>query len=287
MTSFSFDFDLFQQVTKFVPTNFTINTDTGSYPCHLILVACQSTQIASLLLDNPELTEYRLETPDLDKQFSQVISLFNGETIVISGNNAMFLNAVADELKIPSLLKACREYLPDAGRNTNVEFNPLRPFKGIISYFSPINENQEITVEVSSSTPYGQGENLVRQDNASVYWESTDIAQSYCQFNFQHCKVNLSAYSLKSSSVDDEIFPKSWAVFGSNDQETWYSLHQVDRTNDLVGPDNEGSYECEGKESDEPFQYIRIQQTGANEKGTFAFRLARVELYGELVSNLE
>lgn len=285
MSSFSFDFETLPIATKFIPTNFTINTSTGNYPCHLILVACQSARIASLLIDDPEIKEYTLETPDQSEQFSLVVSLFNGEPIAISGNNAMFLNAVADELEIQSLLKACREYLPDNGYNTNIQFNPLRPFKGIISYFSPITDDHVIKIEVSSSTPYGQPENLILQDRSQVYWESTDRSLSYCQFNFQQFKVKLSAYSLRSSYNDDELHPKSWGVFGSNDQETWYSLHQVDRVNDLVGSNLEGNYECTDKESDEPFQYIRVQQTGPNEKGNFIFRLARVEFYGELVAN--
>ena len=286
MTVFSFDLDVLPQATKFVPTNFTIVTDNGSYPCHLLLVAANSTTIATLLLDNPELKEYKLETPDPSQQFPLVISLFNGESIEISGENAMFLNAVAAELKITSLMHVCRPYLLDLGRNTNVEFNPLRPFKGIFSYFSPIEDDSEIQIEASSNSSYSMPENVIRQDRVSNYWESEDRKQSYIQFNFQHMKVKLSAYSLMSSENEmDELDPKSWAVFGSNDLENWFSLHQVDRVSDLVGSSLEASYECVEKESDDAFKYIRIQQTGPNEKGTFVFRLARVELYGELVSD--
>jgi hypothetical protein len=284
MTSFSFTFDILSKISKFVPPDFTINTDTGSYHGHLILVACQSTKIASLLLEDPELKEYTLQVPDPSNLFPQVVSLFEGETIIISTQNALFLNAVADELEIPSLLKECRKYLPDAGYNSLIDFNVLHPFKGIISYFSPITDDHLIKLEVSSSSPYGQPEHLLRQDGAPLYWESDNRDLSYCQFFFPHFKVNLSAYSLRTASNDDELHPKSWGVFGSNDHETWYCLHQVDRINDLVGSGLEGSYECIEKESDEPFQYIRVQQTGANEKGDFVFRLARVELYGQLVA---
>ena len=286
MGLFTLDLDSLIRATKFVPTNFTFITENDSYKCHLLLVAANSTTIASLLLDNPELSEYKLEMPDPSKQFSLIIDLFNGETIEISSENAMFLNAIATELKINSLLHACRPYLLDLGHNSDIEFDPLHPFKGIFAYFSPNEETGEIQIETSSCSIYGQPENLILQNGAPHYWESEDRQNSYCQFTFPHFRVKLSAYSLKSTDNDmDELHPKTWGVFGSNDLENWFSLHQTYKVDDLNGPSLDATYECVEKESDEPFKHIRIQQLGPNEKGTLVFRLARVELYGELVAD--
>lgn len=278
--SFCLSTEALPKAVDFVPTNFVIKTDSAEYPCHLLLVASQSTHIATLLLDDPELKEYTLQTPDPDGYFQLVIDLINQKYIEIDTNNAMFLNSAADELKMPELIHACRKYLPDLGKNTNIEFDPLHPFKGVISYFSPIEDESEIKVEASSSSYYGDVHNLLLQDRRPLYWESEDRDGSYVEFDLINKQLEVNAYSLRSNDVEtDELDPKSWILAGSNDHEDWQTLHQIDNTMDLYGSNAEGFYEVESQGS---FRYLRVQITGPNHRGNFILRLARVEFYGRL-----
>lgn len=285
MTSVTLSLESLPKAINIVEPNFTITTDTGSYKVHLLLAVAQSTKIGSLYLEDQTITEYKLETPDPNNLFENVVNLIHGQPLEIDHISAMFYNAVALELQIPQLLHACRLFLPDHGRNMNIEFNPLHPWFGIISYYHPYLDQSELVIEVSSNSSYSMPENLIRQDHTPVYWESDDRKESYVIFDFVNKKVNLNAYALRSSdNLTDELDPKTWSVDGSNDQENWYNLDSKLEVNDLVGASLEGFYECENKQSDDAFRYIRIMQTGCNEKGNFIFRLARVEFFGEVVA---
>lgn len=283
--SVSLTLDSLPNAVNIVKPDFTIVTDTGSYPVHLLLAVAQSPKIASAYMENNEIKEYKLETPDPNMLFKHIADLIHGSTIEIDSVNAFFYNVVAIELQIPQLLHACRKFLPDLGHNTVIEFNPLHPWKGIISYFHPYEDESELQIEVSSSSVYGEPENLILQDNTPTYWESENLRDSYCLFDFVNKGVKLSAYALRSSNnMTDELDPKTWSVEGSHNKDEWFVLDEKYEVNDLVGASLEGFYECQEKASDDAFRYIRITQTSCNEKGTFVFRLARVEFFGEVVS---
>ena len=271
------------RATKFVPTNFNILSNNETYPCHLVLVSAHSGTIASIIVEDNSITEYQLKTEDPNKLFQEVINLINGETILVDSDNAAFLHSVGIELKIPALMNASRQYLPDKGANAPIDFSPLSPFKGIFAYLSPNHDESEYKIEASSCSTYGHPNEVVNQEPSLAYWESEDKPEQYIQFDFINKKVLLNAYSLRSSSNEtDMLHPKSWIFAGSNDEEEWFTLDQQDHSVDLNSGNAEMSWECSNRTSDNPFRFIRLQMVEPNHFGSWIFRLSRIELFGIL-----
>jgi len=272
------------RATTYVPPNFTIVSEGEEFQCHLLMCAAHSGTIALKVVEDPGLNRYVMETADPEKRFKSVLDLINGETIEIDSENAQYMHNVGFELAIHQLMSASRPYLYDKGANSTISFSPLAPFQGIFSYFQPNHDELDFKVIVSSCSSYGNEHELVNPEDTLTYWESADKPNQFVEFDFNNKKVILSAYSLKSSSNEsDMIHPKAWIVAGSNNQEDWITLHQVDYSNDLNGGSLTMSWECNEKQSEEPFKYIRFEMVEPNHYGNWVFRLSRVELFGTLI----
>lgn len=156
-----------------------------------------------------------------------------------------------------------------------VSYDENLPFNGVIAHIGGA------VVEASSSTDPAKLKLLVSDEIGNNFWESEDQSDQFVQIDLGETRVSLSGYVLKSApSTDYGLMPNSWIVAGSNDEDEWYLLDQVDNSSALSGCGIICYRECAEKESDDAFRFIRIQMTEPNDFGNFVFRLGRVEFYG-------
>jgi len=271
------------KVLEFVPPTFTLKTDHGSHKCHLILAAAQSGAIAQAVIDNPNISEFTISIPDLSNSFPLVIDLLHGLPIQIDIYNAFFLYTVAFELQIPELLRATRLFLPDKGSNSSILYSPLFPFRGVFYYFSPIVDETDLRINVSSTSSYGNPYEILSQELTKTFWESEDRPHPYFEIDLINKQIELKAYSIRSGNSDtDMLNPKSWIIAGSNNGYDWETLDQRDDISDLNGASFEATFEC--NVTNQTCRYIRFEMTEPNFKGNWVLRVSRFEVFGELIS---
>ena len=286
MTSYKVDVSLIQNVINIIPPDFTIKTNNGSHKCHRLLAATFSRLIETHLRLYPDSSEIDLDFPDPLNQFPLVVKLFHGEEIIIDDENIFFLSAIASKLRFSRLTNKIRHIGQEPGQPQPIEYDDSDPLNGVFCYLKQVSLNFYDTLEISasSSSSYGNPRNVVSQEINSGFWESIDSKPNpYIQFKLNNLKLNLVSYVLQSTeNASDNRDPISWIVAGSNDGENWETLDQVDNKSDLCGRDSIAEFDCSCKETETPFSIIRFEMTEPNYRGDWTFRLANVELYGDL-----
>lgn len=272
-----------QSIIPFIPPDFTIITNDGAYPCQRLLAAAQSHLIRDHITSNLTSKEIILDFDDKKHQFNLIINLFNGQEIEINEENAFFLLNAASVLKFPWLTNQIRHLTIHHDGTNSIDYNPENPLNGIFSYLEQFYQNS-ISIKVSSSTAYGVPESLIYQHTSGEYWESQSMQPNpWFQINLLDKKVNLVGYVLQTTSnASDSRNPNSWIVAGSNDGENWHTLCQIDKKSDLYEPNIAVAFECTEKENDEPYSMFRFEMTEPTYQGDWTFRIARVELFGDL-----
>lgn len=144
-----------------------------------------------------------------------------------------------------------------------------------------VHENHVVTISASSSKhsmPY-----MVANPDFTDCWMSQNRDDQWIQFDFQNRQIMLQNYTLKTHKYSSgSCHLKSWKIEGSNDTNNWELLDERD-TNILNEEDKEVTFECAKK--DGTYRYIRLRQTGPNQRGDHMLALTRIEFYGFILQN--
>lgn len=141
--------------------------------------------------------------------------------------------------------------------------------EGIMYYLSEKtkgNINDNGTIKITSNSYYSESyhpKNLVDYNNNNYYY-SGDDNNIFILFDFKDNLIQLTNYSIKSSSNEQNHYHlKNWVIEVSNDEEEWKEIdsHSYDST---LNDRNVIATFVVKKENDEFYRFVRLRQTGCS-----------------------
>ena len=173
--------------------------------------------------------------------------------------------------------------------------NPIPvPYKentndGIFSKYSEYTDTKFslrrlISVTASSSDKGSDPLKTVNKGNlnkGNYVFMTDDCKKSFIDYHFIKHSIFVSGYVLQCT---DRCKPKSWKLFGSNDNKRWDELHSVSNRNDFEADWEYHTYQL--KEISKPYRYLRIQQTGKNSIGNERFSISSFDVFGTLIPDV-
>ena len=108
---------------------------------------------------------------------------------------------------------------------------------------------------------------------------TSECKDSWICYDFIDRGVIPKSYSVRSSDSDNHL--KSWVIEVSNDGYSWTEIDRRENNNEL----NDKFALSNFKISHVPrksFRFFRLRQTGENHKGTYAFSVSSLEIFGTL-----
>lgn len=175
---------------------------------------------------------------------------------------------------------------------TSVEFKGDE-LNGIISHMKKINgdnliENGNLVISSGHRTYSGSLNNMIKYDGESIneYFRNNDgsplkESEGWIEFDFIKQKINLTSYTLRTSSDSSCYHPKTWRVLGSNDRTNWDVLNKQANNSSLNGRYNQHRFECEPNQN--YYRYIRyIQDDSWCSDRQYCIFLTCVEFFGSI-----
>ncbi|KAK8871770.1 hypothetical protein M9Y10_007511 [Tritrichomonas musculus] len=157
-------------------------------------------------------------------------------------------------------------------------------FDGIFNYLQK-NGNIKDEVDITYSS-FGGGDpfNLLQYGDNQNFLETQSQRNSWICFEFKKHEVIPSGYIIRSYYTDNSHHLKTWKLEGSNDGQSWVTLDSQENNDSLNGGSRVHMFPI-NEHKDEPFKYLRIQQTGPNWYGEkyHYLLLNSIEFYGKVL----
>jgi len=263
-------------------------------------------EFSSLREENKRITEnYQLSViymnsklKDLDKVIQELKSeIISAKATIGEQNNRIQEkdSKLADNIK---LLQA-KDAIISEQINQIKELKDEYPFKsdlfsGIFDGLSKklgrnLADSSDVEVTASgiyNNNPGSYGPKNVLKNDASI-WHSTNLPNSWIQFDFKERMVSITSYSL-----NDNCKVNSWKVEGSKDGSTFEIIHnKVDSKDTIDFQNSNRSFNHPSAQKNFPvdynhkyFRYIRITSTGKRFDNHDYYHLFRVEFFGFVLS---
>ena len=188
-------------------------------------------------------------------------------------------------------------YRQEMEKAKSFDYTKENEFKGIINNFMIQTKGQiEQKVNITSSSVYNDKDNVKPTnvalfDDTAKFFSSGDEEDSWIRFDFRGSRVLPSGYTIRSAAGgQNDIHPRSWVIEGSNDEETWVTIHKVDGCDILNGKNIVHTFIINNKESETRFRFIQMRLTGPNWFGflykrecAYCLTIDSFELYGHLI----
>jgi len=165
------------------------------------------------------------------------------------------------------------------------EFVSTQPFSGILSSLTNEcggNIHLKGVVEIiSSSSSQLTPPHKIADKEWTTGWFSDDKEDSWILFNFKAQKVRISYYAIKTlHRGPNNIHLKSWVLEGSNDGNMWQQIDKRENNCDLNGRNRIGWWKVEDSD---PYNMIKLKQTGRNHAGTNTLMVSNIEFFGTVI----
>jgi hypothetical protein len=163
--------------------------------------------------------------------------------------------------------------------------NPSSPLQGIIAYLTwkhGANVHTSGIVTITSSSIWGNSyesrvKNVADLTNDAAFYSLNGPGQWMC-WDFGELRIRPTHYSLRG---DVGLYsPKSWIVHSSIDGLNWMEISRQADTNDLDGFYRLATYPVSGSDT---CRFVRLTQTGKNQRGSDFLALTAFEIFGELI----
>ena len=168
-------------------------------------------------------------------------------------------------------------------------------FSGIMNYLNEStngNIHDNGTVKITSNTFQSENlhpKNLVDYKNDNKNYASNDTENISIQFDFKDRLIQLTNYSIKSSSQGGDrnwAHLRNWVVEVSNDGQNWTEVDRHTNDSTLNGRNITAAFKVK-KETDEFYRYVRLRNSGYSwyrypNNNNYAFWLNCVEFFGKL-----
>ena len=170
-----------------------------------------------------------------------------------------------------------------------IEFLNNNYFNGIFHYLKTINSSNNIydekIVELIPSSVYPDTsyhiKNLLDHQNNSFI--SGNNPNDNIIIDFKNKKINLKGYSIRSRPDHgvNRYHLKSWKVLGSNDRLNWFEFDKKINNSDINNQNVSKYFECSNN-SNEFFEFIKIELIDTNWSNDWYFTISQLELFGIL-----
>jgi hypothetical protein len=232
---------------------------------------------------------------ELGREYWDLLGMIRSEYLSVSGMDRL-LNAISAEDINESLWSSLRHRLRlsvDRDSSTKVgrfhrpwfEYDSSRPFDGIISHLTRECGGNVHTCGLVSITASGNHSNQCHQVvdyNWGQYWISSEVQNSWIQFDFKNRQISMTNYTIRSDRNTAHHLMQ-WSVAGSNDEKSWTILDQRN-TQDLNGANIVKSFACESVHSStSSFRFVRLTQTGPSSHNYNYLQLSNLEFFGRIV----
>ncbi|KAH0787245.1 F5/8 type C domain containing protein [Histomonas meleagridis] len=123
------------------------------------------------------------------------------------------------------------------------------------------------------------------QSNPYECYVSPSIKSMWIQFDFRKHPFIVKSYTLQSplSEGEDQQHLKSWNLLGSNDEQYWETLHQVENDSSLHGKGKINTWHLTNNNTE--YKFLRILMTGPNWQDNHILALQTIEFYGNFTKN--
>jgi hypothetical protein len=143
------------------------------------------------------------------------------------------------------------------------------------------NVHQTGVVEITASSSDHNLPYQVADAEWEEFWFSQNKPDQWIMFDFKNKKVRISEYRIKTHRFgSDSCHLKCWKLQGSNDGTTWTDLDQRD-TDVLNAAKRVEKFECTGVSFSA--RYLRLVQTGRNNRGDNLLALTNIDFFGTIV----
>ena len=166
-------------------------------------------------------------------------------------------------------------------------------FEGIIDYLTKEtggNVHDNNTIEIATNSIYEDKSSIYHPKNlvdfkVKSFYYSKNQSDIYICFDFKERGINLSSYSIKSSSNGrNSGHWRNWVIEISNDELNWEEVDRHDDDSSLNVPNKIATFEINKKLKDF-VRFIRIRQTLFSWRGDFYIFFPCIEFFGKLKEN--
>lgn len=170
-------------------------------------------------------------------------------------------------------------------------YNEGKEFDGIMKHLTVqtggnIHDNK--TIEITSSQPTNSQfvcKNVVDYDNNNCYGSKDYLKESFICFDFKNKKIQLSDYSIMSSSSRYDGFLKNWIIEVSNDGENFIEIDRRSDNSQLNGFKKFATFTVQ-KKSKEFYRFVRLRTTGESWHNSYSCKIKNfiqaIEFFGKL-----
>ena len=207
------------------------------------------------------------------KNFKEYLEMIQHENLIHEEN-------IWNNLKKILLFNLQNFHIKVINHEENKDFDGI--IKSLQNQYGP-NLCQQGIIEITSTPSEYKTPEKVIDYSFNSWWISRNLKNSWLPINFKKRKVKLNGYSLKSLNNGNCL--KKWIIEGSNDNYTWVTIDEKKDNNDLDGRKAQKYFSISN--STDPFQYIRMINTGKNHGRTNFFVLTNIEFFGEIIEEKE
>lgn len=127
--------------------------------------------------------------------------------------------------------------------------------------------------------------NVVDYDNNNCYGSKDYLKESFICFDFKNKKIQLSDYSIMSSSSRYDGFLKNWIIEVSNDGENFIEIDRRSDNSQLNGFKKFATFTVQ-KKSKEFYRFVRLRTTGESWHNSYSCKIKNfiqaIEFFGKL-----
>lgn len=193
-------------------------------------------------------------------------------------------NRLVQEIKKDESFKSRHEYLSPPFL---IKIEPKNnEFDGIFNYLQTHgNIKNELAITYSSSVG-NDSFGLLQYEDKNNFFETQNSPNSWICFEFKNHQVIPSDYIIRSyKGGEDYNHPKAWKIEGSTDKQKWIPLDSQTNNDEFKkGVSHVHLFHISNNEhNNEPFKYLRLQQTGQNWNNNHYLLLNSIEFYGKII----
>ena len=148
-------------------------------------------------------------------------------------------------------------------------------------------------VDVTSSSVYSTGKPWsVPRCLLNYDVETVDYSNNWCSENepksnftiyFYQFQLYITHYAFQSRNIDPQNMPKTWELYGSNDNISWIFIDNIENIDNFLEASSIHNFEVKNPGK---YRYFRFIQTGLNSDNKNLFCLHRAELFGLTIQTI-
>ena len=172
------------------------------------------------------------------------------------------------------------------GKEIQITNNSLN---GIFSYLrqhSCIEDEIKITYSSTANSYFSEFQyQILKIENSSKCFISKNIDNSWLCIEFTRYQIIPKSYTIRSSNMSNNYFPRNWIIEGSTNKSDWTKLDEQKECHIMNGPNRVQTFQIQNEGLNE-FKFIRMRITGRSWTtcgDNNRLTISSIEFYGQLI----